>query len=121
MRTAKWRRPNEHGNWGSVSAVEWRPIDVCTNVPLLRRHSTSSGAGSMLVPVAKDGSHFGPHLAASGRPYTVGEKDGPHRFEDFHQALAHLKSMKVAKWRRPNAAGNWGLVSAVEWLPLDEV
>lgn len=28
MPTAKWRRPNENGNWGIVSAVDWREYDL---------------------------------------------------------------------------------------------
>ena len=27
MPTAKWRRPNENGNWGIVAAIEWRRVD----------------------------------------------------------------------------------------------
>ncbi len=27
MPTAKWRRPNENGHWGIVSAIEWRRVD----------------------------------------------------------------------------------------------
>lgn len=26
MDTAKWRRPNDQGNWGLVSAVKWAPM-----------------------------------------------------------------------------------------------
>lgn len=69
-----------------------------------------------LVPYAADGSHFGPHLKRSGK-FTVGEKDDEVQFEDFDEALAYLRRMGVAKWRRPNAAGNWGIVSAVRWSP----
>lgn len=67
-----------------------------------------------LAPYAADGSHFGPHLLRAGK-FTVGEKDDEVQFEDFDEALAYLRRMGVAKWRRPNAAGNWGIVSAVRW------
>jgi transcriptional regulator with XRE-family HTH domain len=67
-----------------------------------------------LVPYAADGSHFGPHLKRDGK-FTVGEKDDEVQFEDFDEALAHLRRMGVAKWRRPNASGSWGIVSAVRW------
>jgi transcriptional regulator with XRE-family HTH domain len=69
-----------------------------------------------LVPYASDGSHFGPNLKRSGK-FTVGDKDDEVQFEDFDEALAYLRRMGVAKWRRPNAAGNWGIVSAVRWSP----
>jgi transcriptional regulator with XRE-family HTH domain len=68
-----------------------------------------------LVPYAADGSHFGPHLKRAGL-FTVGEKDDEVQFENFDEALAYLRRMGVAKWRRPNAAGNWGIVSAVRWM-----
>lgn len=71
-----------------------------------------------LMPYAGDGSHFGPHLKRSGK-YTVGEKDDEVHFEDFDEALAYLRRMGQAKWRRPNAAGSWGIVSAVRWCTLD--
>lgn len=67
-----------------------------------------------LVPYAADGSHFGSHLQRSGK-FTVGEKDDEVQFEDFDKALAYLRRMGLAKWRRPSTAGNWGIVSAVRW------
>lgn len=67
-----------------------------------------------LVPYAADGSHFGPHLKRAGK-FTVGDKDDEIQFDDFDEALAHLRRMGAAKWRRPNTAGNWGIVSAVRW------
>ena len=73
-----------------------------------------------LVPYAADGSHFGPHLKRAGK-FTVGEKEDEIQFEDYDEALAYLRRMGVAKWRRPNAAGSWGIVSAVRWGPPDKV
>lgn len=67
-----------------------------------------------LVPYAADGSHFGPHLKRVSQ-FTVGEKEDEIRFEEFDEALGYLRRMGVAKWRRPNAAGSWGIVSAVRW------
>ena len=71
------------------------------------------------VPFAADGSCFNPNLR---RPkigtFTVGGKDNEVTFDTFDAALAHLKAMKPAQWRRPNSAGNWGRVSAVRWGPL---
>jgi transcriptional regulator with XRE-family HTH domain len=66
------------------------------------------------VPYASDGSCFGSHLLRAGK-YTVGDKDDEVQFEEFDEALAYLRRMGVAKWRRPNASGKWGIVSAVRW------
>lgn len=74
----------------------------------------------ILVPVAKDGSWFGPHLLRAGE-FTIGEKRDERRVETFGQALQRLKEMEVARWRRPNSKGNWGIVSGVQWLPAGEV
>ena len=67
-----------------------------------------------LVPYGADGSHFGTHLKRAGK-FTVGEKEDEIQFENFEEALAYLRRMGIAKWRRPNAAGSWGIVSAVRW------
>jgi hypothetical protein len=71
------------------------------------------------VPFAKDGSYFHPSLR---RPrtgeYNVGEKGFELAFNSFDDALQYLRSMPVAKWRRPNEAGNWGLVAAAYWGPM---
>lgn len=76
-------------------------------------------AAGLYVPVASDGSYFNPSLR---RPrtgnFTVGEKGCELSFEHFDEALNYLRSMSVAKWRRPNAVGNWGIVSAVRWAAL---
>jgi hypothetical protein len=66
------------------------------------------------LPVARDGTSFGKHLAKKGQ-YTVGEKGDEQKFASYEQALQYLKSMNTAKWRRPNPNGNWGIVSAIEW------
>lgn len=68
------------------------------------------------VPYASDGTCFNPGLASPrDGTFRVGEKSAELRFGSFDEALAYLKTMPVAKWRRPNDAGNWGLVSAVRW------
>ncbi len=68
------------------------------------------------VPYASDGSCFGPHLLRAGK-FTVGDKDDEVQFEEYEEALAYLRRMGAAKWRRPNVAGSWGIVSAVRWAP----
>jgi transcriptional regulator with XRE-family HTH domain len=81
--------------------------------------TTTTKPPPVLVPFAKDGSYFSRALLYPGiGKFVVGEKDHPRTFATFEAALKHLKSMKTAKWRRPNDKGNWGLVSAVRWGPL---
>jgi transcriptional regulator with XRE-family HTH domain len=68
------------------------------------------------VPFAADGTCFHPGLASPrDGTFRVGGKPTELRFGSFDEALAYLKTMPVAKWRRPNDSGNWGLVSAVRW------
>lgn len=70
------------------------------------------------VPYVADGSCFNPALLRpSTRMYAVGEKGAGNTlyFEDYEQALAYLRTMSPAKWWRPNAKGQWGLVTAVRW------
>lgn len=71
----------------------------------------------MSVPVAKDGSMFLPVLRRGG-VFTVGPKGGERRIENYEEAIAYLQSQPAACWRRPNANGNWGIVTAVKWLEL---
>lgn len=68
------------------------------------------------VPFSKDGSFFHPMLKRPNTGnYTVGKKGSELKFMSFDHALAYLGTMPVARWRRPNVRGNWGLVSAVKW------
>jgi transcriptional regulator with XRE-family HTH domain len=67
-----------------------------------------------LVPVASDGSHFGPHLKHAGK-FTVGDKEDEVQFEEYEEAVAYLRRMGQAKWRRPNVSNKWGIVTAVRW------
>lgn len=68
------------------------------------------------VPVAKDGSRFTVDTCNKKGTYTVGEKGNEQKFSNYFEALAYLKEMTTAKWRRPNNNGNWGIVSAVDWV-----
>ena len=69
---------------------------------------------AMFVPVARDGSLFNPDLVRDGR-YQIGAKGEEQHFTDFTDALAALNAMPTPRWRRPNAQGNWGIVSGVAW------
>lgn len=79
-----------------------------------------AAAQGELVPVAKDGSWFGPHLRRSSG-YMIGAKGEEIVVGDYEQALEQLLLMTVPRWRRPNPTGNWGIVSGIEWKPADQM
>lgn len=78
----------------------------------------SSKNNDYLVPRAKDSTFFSKQLCNNRGIYTVGEKGDEQKFRNFEQALSYLKGMPKAKWRRPNQNGNWGIVSAVDWITV---
>lgn len=71
----------------------------------------------LFVPVATDQSRFLPKLR---RPngYIIGPKDAQQYEPDYFKALANLARQSTPRWRRPNEAGNWGTVSARDWIRL---
>jgi hypothetical protein len=77
---------------------------------------------TILVPFASDGSCFNPSLRCpiSGK-YTVGESGKESAYDDFEDALEHIKMMYKARWRRPNEDGEWEVVSVEKWelMPKD--
>jgi transcriptional regulator with XRE-family HTH domain len=106
----------------SLDAVEVLALALAVEVPDLFVASSRTAESVTLVPFANDGSCFHPGLLRQkAKTYGVGEKSGTHYFESFDDALAHLRSMQVAKWWRPNSKGAWGLVSAIRWAPLPQV
>ena len=78
--------------------------------------------GVLLVPVAKDGSYFNSDCRMA-KGYQVGDKGNETHFNNFNSARDHLMMMPLARWRRPNASNNFGIVSASEWkfIPKDKV
>ncbi|WP_211100143.1 hypothetical protein [Azospirillum halopraeferens] len=64
--------------------------------------------------MARDGTAFVPELG-NGSGYTIGPKGAERKVGDYYQALRELRAMPKACWRRPNAVGNWGIVTAVRW------
>jgi len=80
--------------------------------------NASMSAGPSLVPVAKCGSWFGPHLSRAGR-FTIGAKGEEQPYAVYDEALAALRAMTVPRWRRPNSKGNWGIVAGVRWSRPD--
>lgn len=73
--------------------------------------------GVIRVPVAADGTTFGPDLSRRGY-YTVGEKGSEEKYASFDAALGALNRMDKPRWRRPNPAGNWGIVSGCSWTDI---
>ncbi len=82
----------------------------------------SSLIGKTLVPFAADGSYFNPSLRCpkSGQ-YTVGESGKEVAFDDFDSALEYIMMMYKARWRRPNEAGEWEIVSVEKWELMPKV
>ena len=70
------------------------------------------------VPVAGDGSIFSPKLVRNGR-FTVGAKGAEEKYDNFEAALLALLNIKKPRWRRPNAAGNWGIVCGHAWRDIE--
>lgn len=71
-----------------------------------------------MVPVARDGSVFTPALQRRSG-FWVGDKGAEKTVETFEEALDILWRMPVPRWRRPNHAGNWGIVAGVEWIEVE--
>jgi hypothetical protein len=72
----------------------------------------------VFVPVAADGSIFHPGLARGGK-FTIGPKGEEVSHSRFEDALEALQKMATARWRRPNDAGNWGIVSGRDWKRIE--
>lgn len=74
--------------------------------------------GMIFIPQDADGVPFTPeHVvrsakSAPGLSITVGAKGFEEQHRDFYAALTALAKMDVARWRRRNNAGNWGIVRA---------
>lgn len=52
--------------------------------------------------------------------FCVGDKGAERIIATFEEALVVLRRMPVARWRRPNQAGNWGIVAGVDWVEIEE-
>lgn len=104
---------------GLTTQIKPAPIPLPDRKPVSQLAPLEVDASECWVPFADDGTWFHPGLR---RPragtYTVGEKDDEVQFDRFDLALEYLRAMPVAKWRRPNQVGNWGIVSAVRWAKL---
>lgn len=72
----------------------------------------------VFVPVAADGSCFHPGLARGGN-FMIGAKGEEVQHGSFEAALSALQKMAKPRWRRPNEAGNWGIVSGRDWKRVE--
>lgn len=110
---------------GLPGPVQSPVLGLVTKVHPVDRNPASATPGAVapgpsMVPVAKCGSWFGPHLSrASG--FTIGAKGEEFRCIDYVEALAALRAMTVPRWRRPNSKGNWGIVAGVDWCRSDDL
>lgn len=97
------------------------PVVLCAAIPPAPRGQAMSPSGHTTragkVPVAADGTCFHPGLARRGT-FTIGAKGAEIRVAGFEEALARLCRMDTPRWRRPNPAGNWGIVSGCGWKAL---
>lgn len=80
--------------------------------------STDFADDVIFVPVAADGSLFNPGLARGGK-FMIGAKGEEVSHPTFEEALGALQKMATPRWRRPNDAGNWGIVSGREWKRIE--
>jgi hypothetical protein len=125
MSGAKRTLPSVDGRIPSKDALAWladRPEfwNSVWRQQHLRRYDTQGLPleRPIFVPVSRDGSVFHPGLQRGGK-YPIGEKGAEIQIEGFDEALAVLQRMSTPYWRRPNAAGNWGVVAGVRWARLD--
>ncbi len=113
-----------HSLGWSTSSDRPEPSSPSLPTPTLDKQANSNSAGPaesrLKLPIAKDGSFFCREACRRANGYTVGEKGTEQQFQDFEAALDYLRDMPVAKWRRPNQKGNWGIVSAIDWIELKD-
>lgn len=95
------------------ASIWQQPDDEAPEVP-----SPDFSDEVVFVPVAADGSHFHPGLARNGM-FRIGSKDEERAYDTFEEALAALQKMATPRWRRPNDAGNWGIVSGRDWKRIE--
>jgi len=98
---SRWRNPTDNQ----------RPFDPSNVV-------TPDDRGMIWVPQSAEGDAFVPDLVVrqargvAGISVTIGAKGEEVQHHDFYAALTALAAVDVARWRRRNSAGNWGIVRA---------
>jgi len=72
----------------------------------------------IFVPVAVDGTYFGPGLRLQSG-YQIGPEETERFVEDFDDALEQLKRMPTPTWRRPSTgSGRFGRVVGTKWIRM---
>lgn len=122
--------PDDAGNIPAEQAKAWllRRRDFCPSrwenpndgqEPLdLKKVVEGDDKGMIHVPQDSEKTPFTPeHVvrpakAEPGLSITIGAKGSEEQHRDFYGALAALAKMDIARWRRRNSAGNWGIVRA---------
>lgn len=117
---------NTGGRVSAASAFTWlqerptffnsiwqQPDDAARETP-----GTDALEDVVFVPVAADATIFHPGLVRSGK-YTIGAKGDEVQCATFEEALGALQKMATPRWRRPNEAGNWGIVSGRDWKRIE--
>lgn len=94
----------------------WQMADPNVDGRLVTEPETQPLGEVLFVPVAKDGSWFDPVACRTANGYTIGPKGGEETIPDYREALSRLVQMPKPCWRRPNAAGNRGIVIGVNWI-----
>ena len=107
--------------WSSSSDLGSSPSITPNLSNQANPHSAGRAESGAKLPIAKDGSLFCRDVCWRANGYTVGEKGAEEQFQSFEAALDYLRDMPVAKWRRPNQNGNWGIVSAIDWIELEDI
>ena len=104
-------------------ASRWRnPTDDMT----ILSDSKKDREGKVFVPREADTDFTPKHVVrlarqGGGLSITVGPKGAERRFNDYYNALSALAKMDIARWRRRNANGSWGIVRGRgTWIAVDK-
>ena len=101
---------------GDFKTSVWRDVSL---VPT--KSAAKSLDGEIIwVPFASDGTEFHPKTCQRAGSYSIGPKSSEARYVDYREALDGLARMRPSPyWRRPNAVGNWGIVTGVGFRPYE--
>lgn len=110
---------SQEGRPAAPAVVSETPTNPSPLVPTEPNPAGRDRELAGMVPIAADGTCFHPGLARRGA-FTIGPKGAERRITSFDDALRALRNMAAPRWRRPNGAGNWGIVSGIDWRPLTQ-
>lgn len=94
------------------TSIWWIPVEDAAEIVMPDEKRLGD---VVFVPYAKDGSWFHPSRCRNSRGYTIGPKGSERPVSDYFEALEALARSPTPHWRRPNSAGNWGIVAGVNW------